>query len=248
MDLIGNVRIDAVTIGSNGKFEKDSVFVVAIVRGQYSPAKFKTASKLQPGTIVRAINGIDVISHEEGMLIMLSNRVVIMVYGAKTHRTAMIDAVKKGKGTLADDNDMAALINTVNRESGGWAAVLLNKQMKAQHWLAPYHAMTAYRSTGDNGRPTMNILAMGKDAQAVKKTSMRFAADIKIVEQFAIQMAQQGQLPKPLLEMLQSIKVDLEGPNAKVTFFSPKGMDTIMTTLAFFPIFALLGGEDILNF
>lgn len=247
-EMIGNIRIDAITIGSNGKFELDSLSVVAVARGLYSPAKLKAVAGKQPGATVRTVDGIDIVEHEEGALILPSKNIVVMVYGNKALRQATLQAVKNGVGSLGDNKPMTTLIKSVDRKSGGWAAIQLNKEMKSQYWLAPYDTITAHRTTSENKRPAIKITCVGKDAEAVKSTAMRFAADIKMIEQFAIQAIQQNQFPKALLELVQSVKVDVDGAKATVMFHAPKGLDTVMSSIAFVPVFALLAGDDLLNF
>lgn len=246
--MLGNIRIDAVTIGTNGEFNEDKLTAVAVFRGLYSRAKMKAITGKQPGVTVRTVDGIDVIEHEFGALLLPSNEVIVVIVGDKSVRQAMLKSVKQGVGSLRDDNEMATLIKSVNRKFGGWAAVRLNDKMKSQYWLAPYETMTAHRTVGEDDRPTIHITCVGKDAAAVKKTSMRFAADMKAAEQIALQAFQQGQLPKSALDLVQSVKVDINGATARVSFHSPKELDTVMTSVAFFPVFALLAGDDLLDF
>ncbi len=248
LKLIGNIRIDAITVGWNGSFDEDSSTIVAVARGLYARKKLKDVAGKQPGATARAVGDIDVIEHEYGALIMPSDQIAIMVYGKKNVRQAMIKAAKEGVGTLREHKAIAKLIESVDRKSGGWAALKLTKEMKEQYWLTPYASIIAHRSVNKDGRPSINITCHGADAEQVNKTAMRFAMDIKAAEQLAIQAVQQGQFPQSVLELVQSVKVDIEKANAKVTFHAPKGLDTVMTSIAFFPAFALLAGDDFMNF
>ena len=156
-DRVGNIRLDGVTFGVADDVGNESGFAVLVVRGLCDRATVKAFVKEMANEgnnplarmKVETIEGVDVISEEEGgngYFILPSDDRVIMVVGPpgeKLPRKDMLAAVKAGKGGLADNADMVKLIGSVDPAASVWAVMKVSKAYAAAPVLAPFNDLVA---------------------------------------------------------------------------------------------------------
>ena len=154
--MVGNVRIDLVTMGFaiwNDENGRERGYVVFLGRGKYDREKLKALIlKAFPRGSDRAatavVKGVDVYRPERGMALMFpSNELAVFMAGPRSGEDLPVQqitaALKSGKGTLAENKDLAALMATVDTTAPLWAvAKLTDDHRKADKVLAPFASAT----------------------------------------------------------------------------------------------------------
>src|SRR6185436_7560397 len=123
-EMIGDVRVDSITIGSSADFGPSGGFVATIVHGQYDSAAVRQAlAKMQISP--KMVGGAEVFSPEENLsAIFASNDRAIAIAGANQKALpieAFATALKNGKGGLETSDEMKKLIASVDTTQPLWA-------------------------------------------------------------------------------------------------------------------------------
>jgi len=230
---VGNVRIDAVTMGVAGDVGNHTGFVVVIARGRYD-TKALREMLLQVGrSNTETIDGIEVFSPDKEFAIFLpsTDRLVLIAGSRKAQKpiAQMIAAVKAGKGALTADSDMGKLIKTVDTASPIWAASVMSETYRKESLLAPFDTMTL---TAKIVKDTHNftLTAVGSDAEKVAQAVKEFDGHIAEGRNQLAKQAERMPMFKPMADIVNSIKAITDGPKVTVTA-SMKGSSPFMGML-----------------
>ncbi|MCH8830430.1 MAG: HEAT repeat domain-containing protein, partial [Planctomycetes bacterium] len=140
INAAGNLRIDAVTLGVSAKIGPNVGFVVMIGRGFYDRAAAVRVFKKAKLNVVRK-QGFDVVSIENDVLLLLvsNSRVILMVSpnNAAMVLEEMLKSLKTGRGKLAENRPMTALIKSADRSGLLWGVSRKGKWYKETSVLAP---------------------------------------------------------------------------------------------------------------
>ena len=230
---VGNVRIDAITMGVADDVGNDTGFVVLIARGRYDTEAVRKVLVEVGGSNVEAIDGTEVILIGKDFAIFLpsSDRLVLIAgpRAAQKPIAEMIAAVKAGKGGLTDDSDMGKLIKTVDTASPIWAAAVMSDTYRQESLLAPFDTMTlTTKIVGDTQNFT--ITAVGSDAEMVAVAVKEFDGHMAEARQEITKQSERMPMFKPMAEIVNSIKTVAKGPKVTVTA-SMKGGSSVMGML-----------------
>ena len=227
---VGNVRIDAVTIGVADDVGNRSGFVVVIVRGLYDTKALKQMLLQAARSNTETIDGTEVFKPDNEFAIFLpSSDRLVLVAGprkAQTPVAEMIAAVKAGKGALAADSDMGKLIKTVDTTSPIWAASKLSETYRKESLLAPFDTMTMTSKIA-NGMQTFKLVAVGTDADKVAQAVKEFDGHMAEGRRETAKHAERMPAIKPMADFIASIKAKADGTEVTVTA-SMKGSSALM--------------------
>jgi hypothetical protein len=219
LNAVGNVRIDGITLGVSGDPGPQTGFMIVLVRGQYSREKVVATFKKQGQNITDAEGVATVSVNREGMnMLMVSDELFAIVGGPPAGNLPVketLAAIKAGKGTLADDADMVALIKSANRKTGGWAvAHMTDTYRSGATWMAPFDSVIAERVT-EKGKTTLKIVGTGKDAGAIATAVTEMNTGLEQTRTMFKQAG--GAIPKPMIDFFDSIKIESNAGKATIT-------------------------------
>ena len=238
--FVGNVRIDAVTMGVAGDVDDQTGFVVLIARGRYD-TKALREMLLQVGhSNTETIDGTEVfkLNREYAVFLPSSDRLVLVVGPREAQTIAqMIAAVKAGKGALTADSDMGKLIKTIDTKSPVWAASIMSETYRKESLLAPFDTMTLTTKIAKDSH-NFTLTAVGSDAEKVAQALKEFDGHMAEGRRETAKSAERMQMLKPIAEFVNSIKATADGPKVTVTA-SMKGNSPFMGMLI--PMFGMRG-------
>jgi len=223
--MVGNFRVDSVTMGVSGNVANREGFVVFIARGLYDAKRCAAALKgaMTDGDEqkIEKIAGLDVYRPDDEVAILfVSNEVLAFTGGPSADQLpveALAKALKAGKGTLRDNKQLAAVIDATDKTGRIWAAAQLTETYrKATPIFEPFHAASLSTNFGKDGT-LFTVLAKGADADQVS------AAVAQLNDQLTQARKQMdetlGQMPmlKPMAEFLKSIAVKQAKADVTIT-------------------------------
>ncbi len=220
-ELIGDVRLDGVTLGLSGDIGPNKGSVVIVGRGLYD-AKALMAQAKKDQVPVDAVNGQNVLKmDDEAVLLCPSNDQLVLIAGASPDQLpidAMTKAVAAQKGALATAQDMVKLIESIDTAQPLWAAV----KMTDSYRQVPLAAAKAFDTatlvlTRKDGMLNFEIKAQGADADqakaAVDEINLFLVQAVAKMQQVVVQMP----AFKPAVEFVETIKLATDGANARLT-------------------------------
>ncbi|MCP4374712.1 MAG: hypothetical protein GY794_00815 [bacterium] len=233
---VGNVRIDAVTLGLADNVGNDTGFAVIIARGRYNTKALREMF-LQIGRAkTETIDKVEVFKPERNVAIFMpsSDRLVMITgpNGEQIPVAQMIAAVKAGKGALTADSDIGKIIKGVDTSSPIWAAARMSETYRQVSVLAPFDTITLTSKIVKDTH-SFKITATGLDAENVAQAVKEFDGYIAEGRQELTQQAKRMPMFKPLADLLKSVKTSTDGTKATLTA-SFKGASPVMSIFSMF--------------
>jgi len=227
--MIGNVRIDAVTVGLAGDVGNDKGFVVVVARGLYDAQRAAAALKGlmtdENRQRIDQVAGMDVYRpDDEVAMILVSNEHFVLAGGPNADQLpveALAKAIKAGKGTLRDNKELAAIIDATDKSGRMWAAAQMTEvYRKGSPMFEPFHAAALSTKQGKGGTQ-LTLLAQGKDADKTAAAIAQFNAELANVRRHMEEGVAQMPMLKPMAELVKSIQVKQAGGNVTITAKMP---------------------------
>jgi hypothetical protein len=186
---LGNMRLDAHTLGVSDDFSQRKGFMVIVVRGQFDRRAVVATLRKQfsgPGAGgfggmigVSQINGVDVLSFFGvfKVLLLSDSRMIIIATpsggfggaggGGGMPVKEMIAAAKAGKRPLHENKPLTALVKSIDRDKASlWAAMVPSEHYKKFPLFAPFDSMTLTAVQHEDGSVTGKLVALGADGDA----------------------------------------------------------------------------------
>ena len=249
-ELVGNVRIDSVTLGVADSIADRPAkgYVVVMARGVYD--RKAVAALLTKGAgpqqQAREENGVQIISSSTNANFLLpSDQQLIVILGPSNESLpipALLGALKTGRGGFAQNAALNKVVQTVDTTKPIWAAMVISDNYRQAPILAPFDALTL--TTEVKTKPqgiAFKISATGSDKDKTAAAVDKLNGDIQkaIAQMQQMQQMMQGQMGGraamfgPILETMQSIKVVADGANATMTG-SASGLNPLGVILPMF--------------
>jgi hypothetical protein len=242
LEMVGNIRVDGITLGVSDSVGPDGGYVVVMARGIYDhKAITALLGKGGPRVTAREEQGIQIVTPERNTtLILPSDEQIILLAGSNPETLPITDvlaALKTGKGAFAQNAALAKVVQTVDTTKPIWAAMTIGENYRQAPLLAPFDAMTlSVDVAGDTKSLAFKISATGSDkdkaAAAVDSLNTDIQKGLAQMQQFR-QMMQGGagggaggpaarpaaaaSMFDPMIETMQSLKVSAEAGNATMT-------------------------------
>ena len=218
-EKVGNIRLEAVTIGAASEIGEDSGFAVVVARGLYDAATVRNvlAPMAREST---QIDGIDVLRLDsEVALIAPSNDRLVIVTGPRKQALPVrevISSLKANKTGLQAVPELRDLVKSVPAGSPLWAVAVMSDSYRQASILAPFDTAQLV-SVRKKGQMHLKLLATGADEPAVAGSVAEVKEGLaKATEELTRQIERQPSF-KPILEFLKSVKAEAKGKQATVT-------------------------------
>jgi len=219
-ERVGNIRLDTLTIGVAENVGDRKGFVVVVARGFYDAKAAKAALK-QMNVAVVDMHGIEALQPDnEVRLVLLSNDRFVFVAGPSSEQLPLEEvaaALKAQPDKPALGAAMLELIKTIAPASSAWAAVTMSDAYRQAPFLAPFDTITAAGKPTEDKALAVTVTAVGKDPEAVKKSveTVRDAINEGLAE--IRQEAERMPFLKPIVEFMESIRIETVGAKATLT-------------------------------
>jgi len=131
IDQLGNIRVNALTLGFSADMNNGTGYVAVIFRGKYDRAAIVMFLR-NKGCMVSEKDGVFTVSLGMGMgtVILESDHRVILVGGPTSHNALAAIQSKDKKKHLSSNREMASLVRSVDRTQAFWLAVKMSKAYK----------------------------------------------------------------------------------------------------------------------
>ena len=239
-DSIGNMRLDALTMGISDDFNGRKGFMVIVARGQFDRRAVVSTLRKQFGgggaggfggmLGVSQIDGVDVLSFM-GMfkvLLLSDSRMIIVVTpggafggapgGGGLPDREMIAAAKAGKRPLQENKPLTALVKSIDREKSSlWAAMIPSEHYKTVPLFAPFDSITFTAQQHADGSATGRLVALGADGDKRRAAMAMFergkAEGAREIQREARRMP----MLQPLVAFMESIEYRQDDKSVTVT-------------------------------
>jgi hypothetical protein len=222
-EQIGNVRIDAITFGINDNplgFDASPAqpnFVTVVVRGRYHSDWVRTVARSER-VATREVNGVDVFEPDAASAwLMPSDDLFVFMAGTTLESLPtdeMTQAVKAGKGTLAADEPMRKLVESLANKQVLWATAAVTEAQRELPVVGAFDTITLL-GTREGKTLKLKMTARGRDAEQVKKAVDQLNKHAGEAAEFLEGIHYQVILLSA--ELLKSVKAEADGTNATLT-------------------------------
>ena len=220
-ERIGNIRIDAVTLGVSGDIGNNAGFVVVVARGCYDAKGLRELILQETRAKPRTIAGVDVLPLDrEFTLILPSDERLILAGGPKTDALPMEDlatALREGEAKQPAP-ETAALAGAVDTSRPLWLSMRVTEAYRSMPLLAPFEAVTLVVGREADAQH-LALSARGKDAEAVKASVAIFEKGLQEAREGFAKAVQDVRMPqmKAFADLLGSIALETDGGAVTVT-------------------------------
>lgn len=223
-EQIGNVRIDAATIGLAGNPASPNAdgkpgSVTVIVRGKYNAAWVRELARanLVP---VRQVDGVDVFEPDgEQAWLMPSDELFVFVASPSSDAIPVAEAVaavKSGKGGLAGDEEMRKLVGTIDTEQILWGAAIVAPEQRELPVAGAFDTVTLLGTREQKKTLRLTMTARGADAGGVAKAVEQINKHAKDSADF-LEGMQVAPIVTLAMELLKTVRAKADGTTATLT-------------------------------
>jgi len=243
IERVGNVRLDGATIGftDNKVGEEEVGWAIVTIRGQYdSKLMFETLRKMPDFEHMKIVpaekeGDVPMIGEEGGQMAMLfpddQRMMLVTGPGSKSGKKAVADAleaIRTGKGALANNKDIMDLLKRVDTKLPVWGVSKPTELMQTVKMLEGFVALTL-EGKGTKEGVEFTFKGQGNDEQKVKSSVEALNAEIQAALPMIKQEAQQNPILNPVVDMFTSMKAVAQGKEATFTGqINMKVMDVLM--------------------
>ena len=220
---VGNLRLHSATIGVADDVGDRGGYVVVVGRGLYDPERVKAAFREMAGRRkdgVTKIGDIEVFRPDsEVAFVFPSNTRAVLIGGPRRQALpieTVVAALKAGRGGLADNKEMAALIRSADTKAPLWAVSKLSDVYRKEEMLAAFDSAVLIGKEAD-GVSTFTVTATVKDPA-------KLAASMKIFTDGLAQMKEQmkrtvARMPamQPTADFVTGIKIKQDPTRVTIT-------------------------------
>ncbi|MFT4547295.1 MAG: hypothetical protein ACI9MB_001241 [Verrucomicrobiales bacterium] len=218
---IGNVRLDAVTMGVSADVGDDSGFVIIIARGKYDHRAMESYVSRQAGTKPHSIGGTMFLGldGDDAALAPVSNELLILVSGPGWDQFPLDAVAAKLKERPVEpvfSKELQKVLARADQSGEVWGGGLISAGMKEAPPLAPFDEFVLSTSKLEvSGKNRMKLDVVGSDPKAVK------ASIDEMKQQVGEGIAEFEQVGRPgmesMLELMKGMKFYSMGLNGTIS-------------------------------
>ncbi|MDB5357154.1 MAG: hypothetical protein JWN24_3607 [Phycisphaerales bacterium] len=224
LESVGNVRVDSVTVGFYAGPPGVPAYGVFVVHGTFDSHAAAVALHKQFSD-AKAIDGVEVfkMDAETSIMVPSDHRAMLLTgeQNAEIPVEAMIAASKKNAGEFADNAELQKILKGVDTKAPLWMAANMTEGLKQVAGpLASFDTVILVATQKQDGKDIVTDLRLdgtGPDAATAKTAAGELQNGLQQSIQAVQQMTQGQPAMKPVLEFLQSIKVQTDADKASVT-------------------------------
>ena len=222
-EMVGNVRLDGVTIGATSDIDDDGNGAVAVlVRGSYDSRGVEALLAEIDGVEHEEFGGtLFAMFGSEMVIAPVSDELFVLVAGdfdgpASDFVGELGKRLKEKPQALALDKQLAA---TVKRASGVrlWGAVKVSPSYRMSPYFAPFDEIVLRsEKVGKRKRLRVTIAGTGNDAGAVKAAITQLSGDMGQVITEVQDFAKKEPAGKPFVDFLSRIQYEAKGKSGQM--------------------------------
>jgi hypothetical protein len=234
-EIIGDVRVDSITLGSSADFGPNNGFAEAIIRGQYDAAAVRRAlTNLQIAPQVVA--GAEVFSPEEHLdTIFASDDRAIAITRINPQALpldAFATALKTGKGGLESSDEMKKLIASVDTTQPLWAALKMTDTLRQVPVFSAFEQLTLVGKVKDQN-VDIQINGQGQNAAQVAAAVDQLNGGIQQGINQLKPMIVDAPFLSGIVKTLEGIQCKSEAEKATLTMSLKADVATLVVPLLF---------------
>jgi ribosomal protein L12E/L44/L45/RPP1/RPP2 len=234
-EMIGDVRVDCITVGGSGEFGPNTGFPAAVFRGQYDAAAVRRAmARLQIAPSM--VGGTEVFSPEDHFaLIFVSNERAVAISGPNLKGMpieAFATALKSGKGGLETVDEMKKLIAGVDTTQPLWAALKMTDMLKQVPTFSAFDQMTLVGKVKDQ-MLDIQINGQGQNPQQVAAAVDQLNAGVQAGINQLKPMVVDAPFMGSIVKMMEGIQCKSEGEKATLTMSVKADTATLIAPMFF---------------
>jgi len=240
-ELIGDVRVDGITLGVSGDIGDKVGYVVVVVRGQYD-SKTLAGIARKDGVPTQKAGDVDVLFPDDhvGMICASDDRFVLMAGPDKASMPVepMGKAITDGKGQLNTPGakDMVALIKAADTTAPLWAVARMTDGYRQVPVFAPFDWISLVGKVKDK-TISLRFDGEGPNADQVKGSVDQINQGVQEGINELRREAQQVPFLTPMVTVLESVKCSSDGQKASLTATADTGSGLLMMV----PMFIMKG-------
>ena len=218
---IGNVRLDAVTLGLSDDIGGDRGFVVIIGRGEYDHKALESFLSAQKRTEHHEIGGTMFLGMDGDDLALapVSTELLVLVGGPSWDQFPLDEVAARLKARPAEgafSAELQKVIARADRTGSVWGAGLVPAGMKQVPPIAPFDEIViSTRALDDRGLTQLKLEGVGTDAVAIADTMNQMK---QMVGQGIAEMRQQPQPGMlPIIKIMEGLKFYSMGLNGTMS-------------------------------
>jgi hypothetical protein len=220
LEMIGNVRLQALTVGVCANAPNQPGYVVLIARGQFN-AKAIAAAMTQHNLQPNLVDGTEVFQPEPSTSLIFPSdtRAVIVITpnDGPPPLEAIVVSLKKNAGGLHDNPDMLQLLTKIDTTHPIWAVAKMTDSMRQSlPPLAPFDTGSLAVSQKDDVM-TFALKAEGSDPEKVKTATDNFDTQLQTAITQLRNTTQTLPGTKPVLDALETIQIKTDNTKATAT-------------------------------
>lgn len=218
-EMIGNARIDSVTVGLYTSSPGKPGYAVFVAHGLYDSHAAAAAVKLAAGNEVeeKNLDGVAVLQNPHGppAIIFASDERAVVIVGDTAEAMPVAEtaaAVKKGAGDFANNADLVKLVKSIDTSSMLWAVTKVTDGLRDQ---AP--DLAAFDTATLTGSRKVDVFSFSFNGVGPDVAKVQVIVDLarKGIADAAAQFKQQQQPGvKPVVDFLESVKIEENGGKA----------------------------------
>jgi hypothetical protein len=224
-ERIGNVRLDAVTVGVAREIGGRSGFVVLIARGRYDAQGMRDLIRGEVRRETRTVEGIEVLPIDREFALMLPSDDRLILAGGPAQDQLPVESLARAARAGAQpkmDPDVADLAKAVDATKPLWISVRVSDTYRQVPILAPFDSVTL---TGAPAGANQELLltAKGKDPAAVKGVVEMFEKGLQEGREAIRREVKKVDVPalRSIADLMDSVKVKTDGGQVTVTGSMP---------------------------
>ena len=226
-EMVGNLRVDAVTMGLSQSVGPNEGFVVFIVRGQYDAAAVKGMVVQSQPDSREMVDGAEVLKLDRSVrLILPDDQRLLFLTGASPETVPLVPtlaAIKSGKGEMAANAELVKLISSIDRSGPIWAAGRTGKGYPDAPVINAFDTLVL-SSKFEADQLSLQISGEGSPEKVGPAVDMVNKGVAEAQRGLADAVKQMPAL-KPVVELLASVKCAAEGGKATLTAKAPANVN-----------------------
>ena len=222
---LGNVRIDAVTMGVAEKVGSNEGFVSFVLRGQYDREAVarllqKLIQKETRNMQRREVDGVTVLSADrEWHFLLVSDQRLIVIGGPRKNQLTpeqVLERIKTKKNTLTSNAKIMQMVKRVDRASGLWALTHMPPAYKLPPPFSTFKAVT-FTVRQEKKALVGKLVATGDDEDQVTRSVAIFDGGLKQAIAEVTKTAAIMPPIKPVIDAMRSVKHETSGKTITIT-------------------------------
>jgi len=217
-EQIGNVRLEAITLGISEDVGEESGFVVAVARGIYD-REAVTAALRQQQVQERKADGLVVFAPEDQIALIPcgGGRFVVMA-GPRPETLPIAEVAARLKHPPQRPAfDEKLLAQVVAKGGPIWAMMKVGKNYRQAPVFAPFDHLVLTSRRDKDGLLTLEIVAEGKNPEAVAGAAAMVKSGLKELQDDFAEGIDEFPPAKTFLDVLNTIRVEARGLRATLT-------------------------------